>query len=51
MNGVAIGDTRSGVGKTVATLALIRALQNREYTVQAATSRLPHSTVPEARNN
>lgn len=36
MNGVVIGGTRSGVGKTVATLAFIRALQEREHTVQPA---------------
>ena len=36
MNGVVIGGTHSGVGKTVATLAIIRALQEQEYTVQPA---------------
>ena len=36
MNGVVIGGTRSGVGKTVATLAIIRALQGQGYTVQPA---------------
>ena len=36
MKGIVIGGTRSGVGKTVATLAIIRALQEREHTVQPA---------------
>ncbi|MFB6250829.1 MAG: cobyrinic acid a,c-diamide synthase [Halobellus sp.] len=36
MKGIVIGGTRSGVGKTVATLAVIRALQERGYTVQPA---------------
>lgn len=36
MKGVVIGGTRSGVGKTVATLAIVRALQAREHTVQPA---------------
>jgi cobyrinic acid a,c-diamide synthase len=36
MNGVVIGGTRSGVGKTVATLAVIRALDAAGYTVQPA---------------
>jgi cobyrinic acid a,c-diamide synthase len=36
MNGVVIGGTSSGVGKTVATLAIIRALQERGHTVQPA---------------
>lgn len=36
MKGVVIGGTRSGVGKTVATLAVIRALDTAGYTVQPA---------------
>ncbi len=36
MNGVVVGGTSSGVGKTVATLALIRALESRGLTVQPA---------------
>ncbi|EMA44860.1 cobyrinic acid a,c-diamide synthase [Halococcus saccharolyticus] len=36
MNGVVIGGTRSGVGKTVATLAVIRALEAAGHTVQPA---------------
>jgi cobyrinic acid a,c-diamide synthase len=36
MNGVVIGGTRSGVGKTVATLAVIRALDDAGYGVQPA---------------
>jgi cobyrinic acid a,c-diamide synthase len=36
MNGVVVGGTRSGVGKTVATLAVVRALQERGLTVQPA---------------
>lgn len=36
MNGIVIGGTRSGVGKTVATLAVIRALTTAGYTVQPA---------------
>ena len=36
MKGIVIGGTRSGVGKTVATLAIIRALQEQDYTVQPA---------------
>jgi cobyrinic acid a,c-diamide synthase len=36
MKGIVIGGTRSGVGKTVATLAIIRALQEQGYTVQPA---------------
>ncbi|MDY6818478.1 MAG: cobyrinic acid a,c-diamide synthase [Halobacteriales archaeon] len=36
MNGVVIGGTKSGVGKTVATLAVIRALEDAGYTVQPA---------------
>ena len=36
MNGLVVGGTRSGVGKTVATLAILRALQERGYTVQPA---------------
>lgn len=36
MNGVVIGGTRSGVGKTVATLAVIRALDAAGKTVQPA---------------
>lgn len=36
MKGVVIGGTRSGVGKTVATLVIIRALQKQGYTVQPA---------------
>lgn len=36
MKGVVIGGTRSGVGKTVATLAIIRALQEQGCTVQPA---------------
>ena len=36
MKGIVVGGTRSGVGKTVATLAIIRALQERGYTVQPA---------------
>ena len=36
MSGIVIGGTRSGVGKTIATLAVIRALQETERTVQPA---------------
>ena len=36
MNGVVLGGTQSGVGKTVATLATIRALQSEGYDVQPA---------------
>ncbi len=36
MNGVVIGGTHSGVGKTAATLAIIRALQEQRHTVQPA---------------
>lgn len=36
MKGIVIAGTRSGVGKTVATLAIIHALQDRGYTVQPA---------------
>lgn len=36
MKGIVIGGTHSGVGKSVATLAIIRALQERGYTVQPA---------------
>jgi cobyrinic acid a,c-diamide synthase len=36
MNGIIIGGTRSGVGKTVATLAVIRALDAAGYSVQPA---------------
>lgn len=36
MKGVVIGGTRSGVGKTVATLTVIRALENAGHTVQPA---------------
>ncbi|EMA53225.1 MULTISPECIES: cobyrinic acid a,c-diamide synthase [Halococcus] len=36
MNGVVIGGTRSGVGKTVATLAVVRALEAAGHTVQPA---------------
>jgi cobyrinic acid a,c-diamide synthase len=36
MNGVVVGGTRSGVGKTVATLAVLRALQAQGLTVQPA---------------
>ncbi|MFC4408259.1 cobyrinic acid a,c-diamide synthase [Haloarchaeobius iranensis] len=36
MKGIVIGGTRSGIGKTVTTLAIIRALQERGYTVQPA---------------
>jgi cobyrinic acid a,c-diamide synthase len=36
MNGIVVGGTRSGVGKTVATLALVRALRNRGRDVQPA---------------
>jgi len=36
MNGVVIGGTRSGVGKTIATLVIIRALENAGHTVQPA---------------
>jgi len=36
MRGIVIGGTRSGVGKTVATLAVVRALQEEGYTVQPA---------------
>ena len=36
MNGVVIGGTRSSVGKTVATLAVIRALEEAGHTVQPA---------------
>ena len=36
MNGLVIGGTSSGVGKTVATLATIAALEERGYTVQPA---------------
>jgi cobyrinic acid a,c-diamide synthase len=36
MNGVVIGGTRSGVGKTVATLAVVRALEAAGRTVQPA---------------
>jgi len=36
MNGVVIGGTQSGVGKTVATLAVIRALQEAGHDVQPA---------------
>jgi cobyrinic acid a,c-diamide synthase len=36
MNGLVVGGTRSGVGKTVATLAVIRALDRQGYTVQPA---------------
>jgi len=36
MNGVVLGGTSSGVGKTVATLAVVRALQAEGHTVQPA---------------
>jgi len=36
MNGVVIGGTRSGVGKTVATLTVVRALEAAGHTVQPA---------------
>jgi cobyrinic acid a,c-diamide synthase len=36
VRGVVIGGTRSGVGKTVATLAVVRALRERGYAVQPA---------------
>ena len=36
MNGIVIGGTRSGVGKTVATLSVIRALENAGHAVQPA---------------
>ncbi|NHN41682.1 cobyrinic acid a,c-diamide synthase [Halorubellus sp. JP-L1] len=36
MRGVVLGGTRSGVGKTVATLAVVRALQKAGYDVQPA---------------
>ena len=36
MKGIVVGGTRSGVGKTVTTLAIIRALQERGYAVQPA---------------
>jgi len=36
VNGVVLGGTSSGVGKTVATLAMIRALEREEYAVQPA---------------
>jgi cobyrinic acid a,c-diamide synthase len=36
MNGIVIGGTRSGVGKTVVTLAVIRALDAAGYAVQSA---------------
>lgn len=36
MNGIVIGGTRSGVGKTVATLAVVRALDTAGYAVQPA---------------
>jgi cobyrinic acid a,c-diamide synthase len=36
MNGIVIGGTRSGVGKTIATLAVIRALNPAGYAVQPA---------------
>ncbi|MEF8862504.1 MAG: cobyrinic acid a,c-diamide synthase [Haloarculaceae archaeon] len=36
MNGLVIGGTRSGVGKTVATLAVVHALQADGYSVQPA---------------
>jgi cobyrinic acid a,c-diamide synthase len=36
MKGVVVGGTRSGVGKTVATLAVVRALQDRGCAVQPA---------------
>jgi cobyrinic acid a,c-diamide synthase len=36
MNGLVVGGTRSGVGKTVATLAIVRALDEAGYAVQPA---------------
>ncbi|MFB6299392.1 MAG: cobyrinic acid a,c-diamide synthase [Halobacteriales archaeon] len=36
MNGVVIGGTRSGVGKTIATLAILHALEGAGYAVQPA---------------
>ncbi|MFC6837509.1 cobyrinic acid a,c-diamide synthase [Halomarina ordinaria] len=36
MNGFVVGGTRSGVGKTVATLAVVHALEGAGYTVQPA---------------
>ncbi|WP_423751688.1 cobyrinic acid a,c-diamide synthase [Salinirarus marinus] len=36
MNGIVVGGTRSGVGKTVATLAIVRALRARGHDVQPA---------------
>jgi len=36
MDGVVVGGTASGVGKTVATLAVIQAFQNNGYDVQPA---------------